>query len=205
MLKLFNAIVASVSSSTSSTMASVQLPEWPPAMMDEQRNELAKLATTYALAHGLLYLPPLPPDHQHQPRIPLSAIHAPVSLFPSPFPRVLFERALRLQRLYNALYARIALDTDFLDRVLGAEVGLGKVDEYTGNLWKCWKTVRNVGFEQVNIIALGFCNQLLKTLVAIPSRDIPFRLSVTFSVLRWPNNSEAGRIQYNFLFIWYAF
>ena len=126
------------------------LPEWPPALTDHHCNELAKLATTYALAHGLLYLPPLTPGVEHQPRVPPSAIHAPISLFPTPFPRKLFERAQRLQRLYNALYARIALDTDFLDRVLGEEVGLGKVDEYTGNLWKCWKTVRNVGFEQVS-------------------------------------------------------
>jgi glutathione synthase len=140
----------SPSAAMGSTSTTMSLPEWPPAITDHHRTELARLATTYALAHGLLYLPPLAQDAQQQPRIPPSAIHAPVSLFPTPFPRTLFQRAQKLQRLYNVLYARIALDVDFLDRVLGGEQGLGNVDEYTGNLWKCWKTVRSVGFEQAS-------------------------------------------------------
>ena len=39
--------------------------DWPPALTNAQRAHLTELATTYALSHGLLYLPPktdaLPP------------------------------------------------------------------------------------------------------------------------------------------------
>lgn len=43
------------------------------------------------------------------------------------------------------LYARIAMDVEFLDRVMGAEEGAGKVDEFTGKLWKGWKGLRDEG------------------------------------------------------------
>ena len=110
---------------------------WPPALSEAQLAALTLQATTYALSHGLGYLPPAP----SQPPAPTSAIHAPLALFPSPIPRTLFNRAKQLQRIYNVLYARVARDVDFLDRVMG-ESGVGKVDAFTGELWKRWKRVR---------------------------------------------------------------
>lgn len=41
--------------------------------------------------------------------------------------------------MYNALYARVALDWGFLDRVMG---GVAKVDSFQGELWRGWKKVR---------------------------------------------------------------
>ncbi|CAG7852736.1 Glutathione synthetase {ECO:0000256/PIRNR:PIRNR001558} Short=GSH-S {ECO:0000256/PIRNR:PIRNR001558}; {ECO:0000256/PIRNR:PIRNR001558} [Serendipita indica DSM 11827] len=123
------------------------LPPWPPSLSQAQLDELLLQATTYALAHGLLYLPPnssnLPP-----PAIPASAIHAPFALFPTPFPRHLFEHAMKLQRIYNVLYTRVASDEAFLDQILSAETGVGKVDEFVGNLWRIWKDVRTEGLVQ---------------------------------------------------------
>ncbi|KAI5121336.1 hypothetical protein M0805_000644 [Coniferiporia weirii] len=113
---------------------------WPPSISDEQRHELTLLATTYALSHGLLYLPLT----ENPPPAPTSAIHAPLSLFPAPFPRKQFENVQNLQRIYNVLYARIALDTAFLDAVMG-EQGVGKVDDFTGQLWRSWKRLRDEG------------------------------------------------------------
>jgi hypothetical protein len=94
---------------------------WPPELSKEQLETLTLYATTYALSHGLTYLPP-----GQQPETPTAAIHAPFTLLPSPFPRRLFEKARRLQRSYNILYARIAMDEEFLDRVMGAEQGSGR-------------------------------------------------------------------------------
>ena len=111
--------------------------EWPPQLSDNQKTELHSVATTYALSHGILYLP------VNGPQIPSCAIHAPLSLFPSPFPRRLFDLAKRLQSAYNILYARIAMDTEFLDNVMGAEHGVGQVDDFTGQLWRGWKAVRD--------------------------------------------------------------
>ena len=128
-------------------MASSSLPQWPPEITDEQRSALTLLATTYALSHGLVYLPPA----DVQPPVPTSAIHAPLALFPSPFPRKQFELAKRLQRKYNVLYARVAMDEEFLDRVMGAEQGVGRVDEFTGQLWRLWKRLRDQGIKQVSL------------------------------------------------------
>jgi hypothetical protein len=118
----------------------MSLPAWPPSFTPAQLASLHALATTYALAHGLAYLPPSPPPG---PGAPQAAVYAPLSLVPAPFPRVLFERARALQGLYNQLYARVAMDVEFLDRVMGAEEGVGAVDEFTGALWRGWKALRD--------------------------------------------------------------
>ena len=114
------------------------LPEWPPQISEAQLQALTLLATTYALSHGLVYLPVAYP----QPPAPTATIHAPISLFPAPLPRRLFEEARRLQHTYNVLYARVAMDVEFLDRVMG-EKGVGRVDEFTGQLWRKWKQLRD--------------------------------------------------------------
>ena len=151
-----NAVAASLFTSshipycTVQAMSSTLLPDWPPALSDDQRDYLALQATTYALSHGLIYLPPA----TVQPPAPTSAIHAPLALFPSPFPRKQFALAKELQHAYNVLYARVAMDEEFLDRVMGAEVGVGRVDEFTGELWKIWRRLRDNGIKQVRWLIL---------------------------------------------------
>jgi hypothetical protein len=120
---------------------------WPPKLSKEQLEILTLLAKTYALSTGQLYLPPV----GQQPTIPSAAIHAPFSLFPSPFPRRLFEKAQRIQKAYNILYARVAMDENFLDSVMGAELGLGKADDFIGELWRGWKQLREIGLAQVRV------------------------------------------------------
>jgi glutathione synthase len=135
--------------------ASFDFSSWPPQLTPEQLEALTLAATTYALSHGLLYLPPSDSLSNTQPRIPTTAIHAPISLFPSPFPRAQFEAARRLQSVYNVLYARVAMDTQFLDTVMGAEAGVGKADEFTGTLWRGWKNIREHGVVQVGLRLLS--------------------------------------------------
>ncbi|KAG2366242.1 glutathione synthase [Suillus spraguei] len=126
-------------------MASFNFSTWPPQLTPEQLEALTFAATTYALSHGLLYLPPSQSPSNTRPRIPTDAIHAPISLIPAPFPRAQFQAARGLQSIYNVLYARIAMDTQFLDTVMGAEEGVGKADEFTGTLWRGWKRIREQG------------------------------------------------------------
>ncbi|KAF5393771.1 hypothetical protein D9757_000260 [Collybiopsis confluens] len=121
-------------------MTAFNFAQWPPHLSDKDRETLQFRATSYALSHGLLYLPT-----GAQPPIPTSAIHAPISLFPTPFPRKLFEQAQNLQSIYNVLYSRIAMDIQFLDRVMGA---IGEVDEFTGHLWSGWRQLRQEGLTQ---------------------------------------------------------
>ncbi len=120
---------------------------WPPTISNEEIQRLTLLATTFALSHGLLYLPIA---EVGQPPAPSSAIHAPIALFPSPIPRTLFERGQRLQHIYNVLYARIAMDEAFLDKVMGEVEGAGRVDSFTGQLWRGWKQLRDEGIAQVS-------------------------------------------------------
>ncbi|KAG1836543.1 glutathione synthase [Suillus subalutaceus] len=129
-------------------MASFNFAAWPPQLTPEQLEALTLAATTYALSHGLLYLPPSQSSSNTQPRIPTTAIHAPISLIPAPFPRAQFQAARGLQSVYNVLYARVAMDTQFLDTVMGAEEGVGKADQFTGTLWRGWKKIREHGVVQ---------------------------------------------------------
>lgn len=128
--------------------------KWPPVLSTAQLEALTLYATTYALSHGLLYLPAA----LHQPPAPTSAIHAPLSLFPSPMPRGLFEHARKLQKAYNVLYARIAMDVSFLDRVMGEIDGVGKVDDFVGTLWRGWKQLRDEkkGLAQVSSLSWNY-------------------------------------------------
>ncbi|KAF8550546.1 glutathione synthase [Imleria badia] len=140
-------------------MSSFDFSQWPPQFTDVQLATLLHHATTYALAHGLAYLPPTP----SQPPSPSSVIHAPISLVPAPVPRAIFQKAQRLQSVYNHLYARVAADDDFLDQVMGAEVGVGQADEFVKRLWKGWKEIREEGIVQPLHLGLFRSDYLLHT------------------------------------------
>ena len=45
-------------------------------------------------------------------------VHAPFTLFPSPFPRPLFQQACEVQRDLNLLIHRVANDPEFLEDCL---------------------------------------------------------------------------------------
>ncbi|KAG5641608.1 hypothetical protein DXG03_004645 [Asterophora parasitica] len=151
------------------------LSEWPPKLTEAQVHELTLLATSYAFSTGLLYLPPA----KQQPPIPESAIHAPLALFPSPLPRRLFEQAQRIQHIYNILYARIALDEEFLDRIMGAENGVGKVDDFIGQLWTGWRQLRDEGLVQPLHLGLFRSDYLLHA----PPDQAPTLKQVEFNTI----------------------
>jgi hypothetical protein len=123
-------------------------PAWPPALTPAQEANLLTLAADYSLAHGLVYRPPAVEDSSAPSTT--SAIHAPYSLFPSPFPRPLFDQAKELQPLYNALYAHVTVDDAFLHEVVGGAVA--KVDEFQGKLYEIWKQVTAEGIKQVRVM-----------------------------------------------------
>ncbi|EKM79502.1 hypothetical protein AGABI1DRAFT_59176 [Agaricus bisporus var. burnettii JB137-S8] len=148
---------------------------WPPTLTEAQLEELSVYATTYALSHGLLYLPPAP----SLPKVPTAAIHAPLALFPSPLPRKLFEQATRLQRIYNVLYSRVALDDEFLDQVMGVETGVGKVDDFIGQLWRGWKALRDEGIDQSLHLGIFRSDYLLHS----PNGETPELKQVEFNTI----------------------
>jgi glutathione synthase len=59
------------------------------------------------------------------------------------------------------LYARVAIVTQFLDTLMGVEVGVDKAGdlEFTGTLWRGWKNIWEHGVVQVGLalLSLGGC------------------------------------------------
>ncbi|GAA5998818.1 hypothetical protein JCM5350_006636 [Sporobolomyces pararoseus] len=119
--------------------------DYPPSSLltEEEEATLLGLASDYSLSTGLVLRP-----------LSLStttSIHAPYSLYPSPFPKKLFEKAKSLQQSYNKLYSKITTDDEFLETVIGGNVI--KVDDFTRKLYEIWKTVKREGIKQP--ISLG--------------------------------------------------
>ncbi|WFD23837.1 glutathione synthase [Malassezia equina] len=98
------------------------LPDWPPKTLQEQdiNTLITQNARDYALGHGIVYrsLPSTPSGIPPQD----TTIHAPMTTVPSPFPRHLFEKAVDLMPLFSLLYARVAMDEEFLERVMSTSV-----------------------------------------------------------------------------------
>lgn len=128
--------------------SSSSLPDWPPELDAEQTWDLVHAARDYALSNSIVYRPVLTSTDtadksQQQTAFHASVIHAPFSLFPTPFPRRAFQRAVSIQKLYNHLYAAIASDHAFLEKVIGGNVA--QVDDFQRELWNIAKLTRQEG------------------------------------------------------------
>jgi hypothetical protein len=137
--------------STSTEPPASVLPSWPPTLTPAQQAHLQTLALDYALSHGLIYRPPYPASSS----TPLSAsvISAPISLFPSPFPKALHTEALALQEAYNELYARVTMDEEWLEEVVkGCFWGDDGGDGFMRDVWKGWRDVRDAEVKQVRLV-----------------------------------------------------
>jgi len=73
------------------------------------------------------------------------------------FPRIAWEQAVKIQKTYNVLYARISNDVDWLGKIMdeydvlkpGAHCRLVDVDDFVGRLWQLYKEVKKEGIVQV--------------------------------------------------------
>jgi len=94
-------------------MASLAGGTYPPIVEDAgERDALAQVIKDWSIAHGLAVRPP-PAVAGNDPH-GILAMNAPVTLFPSPFPRNCFEDAKSIQKTYNKLYALISKDEEFI-------------------------------------------------------------------------------------------
>ncbi|KAI1000672.1 hypothetical protein K3495_g7524 [Podosphaera aphanis] len=111
-------------------------------------NELEKeyLVSTikdWSLSHGLVVKPSasFPPGELHDD----VALTAPVTLFPSPFPRICFDQARCAQKDFNLLYAYISQDEEFLQTILAEILD---VDDFISELWNIHVKVKHDGYAQ---------------------------------------------------------
>jgi glutathione synthase len=89
--------------------------DYPPQLTLEQQEYLVEHLKDWSIVHGLTVRPSpgLVNDAEG-----VLATTAPVTLFPSPFPRRCFEEAISVQPAYNELYSGISRDERWLGRIV---------------------------------------------------------------------------------------
>lgn len=142
--------------------------DWPPQSGEAAQAAVLDLACDWALANGLVLRPQTgsPAATTLGSKPGQLAIHAPFALYPSAFPRRLFQQALALQPVYNQLYADVTVDDRFLEHVIGGAVS--KVDEFQGRLYEMWKQVKREGIRQVRRPAAPTSSRLDGAISACP-------------------------------------
>lgn len=93
-------------------------PEYPPELNEEQKEYLLSNLKDWSIAHGLAVRPA--PSYVPNDQDPSGALAttAPVTLFPSLFPRVCFEQAKSVAKAYNELYSSISSDEAWLKDIV---------------------------------------------------------------------------------------
>lgn len=115
-------------------MATAAFPELDSA----KESILVENLLQWSLANGLVIYPP--DFKSYQP------VSAPVTLFPTPFPRVAFKDADDVQLLFNELYAKVSSDLEFLSEIID---DLAKFDSgFTGKLWEIFLKAKKIGISQ---------------------------------------------------------
>ena len=99
-------------------MAASIVPEYPPDLTPEQEQYLLTSLNDWSIANGLAVRPSPAFVPSEQDPAGVLAVTAPVTLFPSPFPKACFEEARAIQTAYNELYAAIARDEEWLGEVI---------------------------------------------------------------------------------------
>ena len=90
---------------------------YPPNLSQSESAELLLTIKDWSIAHGLAVRPPAAFVSSVSDPQGVLATTVPVTLFPSPFPRICFEQAKSVQKSYNHLYAAISQDEKFLESV----------------------------------------------------------------------------------------
>jgi glutathione synthase len=98
-------------------MASLYNP-YPPNLTQEQTENLLFTLKDWTIAHGLAVRPSPELVSKDQDPQGVLAIPAPLTLFPSLFPKSCFKEAVGVQQAYNELYAKIAQDETWLGEII---------------------------------------------------------------------------------------
>lgn len=91
---------------------------YPPSLTASESEQLLSTIKDWSIANGLAVRPPVSLVKAEADPHGILATTAPVTLFPSPFPRICFQQAKSIQKAYNKLYAAIAQDQEFLGNIV---------------------------------------------------------------------------------------
>ena len=95
-------------------MASLTSGQYPPELKPEEHEHLIETIKDWTIGNGLAIRPPPTVIPSEADPTGVAAVSAPVTIFPSPFPRVCFEQGRVVQQSYNELYAAVSRDEQFL-------------------------------------------------------------------------------------------
>ncbi|KAL8827331.1 MAG: hypothetical protein Q9170_007058 [Blastenia crenularia] len=127
-------------------MAESKYPNYPPQITDAQNEYLLTCIKNWSILNGLAVRPSptfVPSIIDPSGSI---AVTAPVTVFPSLFPRSCFDEARAIQRAYNELYAAIARDRGWLKAIVEELI---EVDDFIAKLWNVHLQVEKEGYVQV--------------------------------------------------------
>jgi hypothetical protein len=91
---------------------------YPPAISPKEEEYLVQSVKDWSIQNGLAVRPPPSFVSKGADRHTVLATNAPVTLFPSPFPKSCFDHANSIQCAYNELYAAIANDEEWLGEMV---------------------------------------------------------------------------------------
>ncbi|KAF6223627.1 hypothetical protein HO133_000470 [Letharia lupina] len=126
-------------------MAALIYPDYPPNLTSEQSDYIVSNIKDWSILSGLAVRPSSSFVSEKIDPSRSLAVTAPVTLFPSLFPRECFEEARAIQTAYNELYACIANDEEWLGEVVKE---LAEVDDFISNLWNVHQAVKKEGYVQ---------------------------------------------------------
>lgn len=91
---------------------------YPPQLTTPEQAKLIQTIKDWSIANGLAVRPgPAIIPAEADPN-GVAAINAPVTIFPSPFPKQCFQQGQSAQKAYNELYAAVSRDEDFLSQIV---------------------------------------------------------------------------------------
>jgi glutathione synthetase len=126
-------------------MAAATGAEYPPELSKEEEHYLLSELKDWSISHGLAVRPAPSFVQPSQDPSGVLASTAPVTLFPSLFPRACFEEGLAIQQAYNELYSAIARDENWLQSIVEELVD---VDDFVAKLWQTHVAAKKEGFVQ---------------------------------------------------------
>ncbi|KAI0165775.1 glutathione synthase [Xylariaceae sp. FL1272] len=143
--------------------------DYPPDMSAAEGSRLTETIKDWALAHGLTVRPPPAVISAEIDPQQILATAVPVTLFPSPFPKVCFEQGVAVQRAYNELYASISQDEEFLARMIKE---IGDSDDFITELWKVHLRVNDEGYVQHKSLGLFRSDYMVHNDASSPQQQI---------------------------------
>lgn len=105
-------------------MSSLTSGAYPPALQATEEEAIVQTIKDWSIGNGLAIRPPPAVIAAEADPAGIAAINAPVTLFPSPFPRECFVQGKSVQRTYNELYAQVSRDEAFIAGIVKESVAL---------------------------------------------------------------------------------